>query len=276
MFLTEEVISMKKIFFCFSFFTFHFLFFTTSSAQTWTMVWHDEFNDSAINHQNWTFDTGTDGDGWGNQELEYYTGRPENATLKNGNLLIIAKKEKIQKSKYTSARLKTQDLQTFTYGKIEARIKLPGKQGLWPAFWMLGNNIDDIGFPQCGEIDIMEYVNEDPTNHGTMHWQSNHELASYGGATRVNNVNDFHIYTVEWDSNSIKWFVDDKQYWEGLVKNNINQTFAFHKPFFILLNMAVGGEWPGKPKHKTHLPDTMYVDYVRVYKMVPPATGMKK
>ncbi len=250
-------------------------FLQNSTAQTWKMVWHDEFDSTAINRQNWAFDTGTAGDGWGNNELEYYTDRPQNARVENGNLLITAKKERFNKRKYTSARLKTLGLHTFTYGKIEARIKLPGRQGLWPAFWMLGDSIDDIGFPKCGEIDIMEYVNSDPTNHGTMHWLADHELASYGGTILVNNVNDYHIYTVEWDSNSIKWFVDGTQYWEGLVKDNINQTDAFHKPFFILLNLAVGGEWPGNPTHKTHFPQTMYVDYVRVYQKEYDSTGTK-
>jgi len=238
---------------------------TCMMAQTWSLVWHDEFNDSVINPQNWTFDTGTAGDGWGNNELENYTRRPQNAVIKNGNLLIIANKEKLDGSKYTSARLKTHTLQRWTYGKIEARIKLPFRKGLWPAFWMLGDTIDDIGFPFCGEIDIMECVNTDPAIHGTMHWVSQNELASYSGTTDIGNIHVYHTYSVEWDSNSIKWFVDDKKYWEGLVRNNINQTDAFHHPFFILLNMAVGGGWPGPPDRTTHFPDTMYVDYVRVY-----------
>lgn len=234
-------------------------------GQTWNMVWHDEFNDTVINAQNWAFDTGTKGDGWGNNELEYYTSLPQNVRIQNGNLLVIARKENSGKSKYTSARLKTHGLQRWTYGKIEARIKLPFRQGLWPAFWMLGDTIDNTGFPFCGEVDIMEYVNDEPTLHGTMHWAHNEQLASYGGTTILKKPKDYHIYSVEWDSASIKWFVDGKQYWEGLIANNINQTGAFHKPFFILLNMAVGGGWPGNPDRSTHFPDTMYVDYIRVY-----------
>jgi beta-glucanase (GH16 family) len=261
---------MKKIICCISFFILNSSFFTPCNAQSWTLVWHDEFKDSVINPLNWTFDTGTDGGGWGNNELEYYTSRPENVTVKNGNLLIIARKENYGNRQYTSGRIKTLYLQRWTYGRIEARIKLPGKQGLWPGFWMLGENMDEIGFPYCGEIDIMEFVNTDPTLHGTMHWAYNGELADYGGSTVVSSVNEYHIYSVEWDSNSIKWVVDGKQYWEGLIKNNINQTNAFHKPFDILLNLAIGGIWPGNPDETTNFPDTMYVDYVRVYQKVPP------
>jgi beta-glucanase (GH16 family) len=236
-------------------------------AQAWSLVWHDEFNDTAINLQNWTFDTGTSGDGWGNNELENYTSRPQNAKVSNGNLLIIARKENFNGSRFTSTRMKTQYLKSWTYGKVEARIKLPFRQGLWPGFWMLGDTIDEIGFPFCGEIDIMEYINTDPTLHGTMHWADNNQLADYGGTTTIYHTNAYHTYSVEWDSNSIKWFVDDQQYWEGLISNNINQTNAFHHPFFILLNLAVGGGWPGNPDRTTHFPDTMFVDYVRVYQI---------
>ncbi len=242
---------------------------THGIAQKWTMVWHDEFDGNVINAQNWTFDTGTKGDGWGNNELEFYTSRPENSTVANGNLMIIARKENYLKSHYTSARLKTHGLQRWTYGKIEARIKLPFRQGLWPAFWLLGDTIDFTGFPYCGEVDIMEYVNDDPTLHGTMHWANNDDLSSYGGTTTIKKLNDYHIYSIEWDSASIKWFVDGKKYWEGSIADNIHQTDAFHRPFYILLNMAVGGGWPGDPDASTNLPDTMYVDYVRVYKMSP-------
>lgn len=266
---------MKKNVLVLLLFTFHFSFFIACNAQSWKMVWHDEFDSTFINRQNWTFDTGTAGDGWGNNELEYYTDRPANARIENGSLLITAKKERFENRKYTSARIKTFGLHSFTYGKIEARIKLPGRQGLWPAFWMLGDSIDEIGFPKCGEIDIMECVNSEYMNHGTMHWLANNELASYGGTIPVNHMNDYHVYSIEWDSNSIKWFVDGTQYWEGLVKHNINQTDAFHKPFFILLNLAVGGEWPGNPSHKTHFPQTMYVDYVRVYQQVSDSSKMK-
>jgi beta-glucanase (GH16 family) len=254
---------MKKIAIVFVFW--YFIPVIPMVAQTWTLVWHDEFNGDVVNRQNWKFDTG--GEGWGNSELEYYTSRPENASEYNGNLLIIARKENFYDNKYTSARMNTHGLERWTYGKIEARIKLPEQMGLWPAFWMLGDTIDDSGFPFCGEIDIMESINKDSTLYGTMHWASNNKLASYGGAFAVKDLNQFHIYSVEWDSLAIRWFVDGKQYWEGLIAENMNQTAAFHKPFFILLNLAVGGDWPGNPPPQTHFPDTMFVDYVRVYQM---------
>lgn len=240
------------------------------------MVWHDEFDSTAIDRHNWVFDTGTmGGTGWGNNELEYYTDRPENSKVENGNLVITARKEKFGGCKYTSARLKTLGLRSFTYGRIEARVKLPGKQGLWPGFWMLGQNMDTIGFPFCGEVDIMEYINDDPTLHGSMHWGKDNHLQSYTGSTQVNNVNDYHVYSVEWDPTSITWYVDGVKYWEGEIDNPSYQTGAFHKPFFLLLNLAVGGDWPGKPSHKTHLPQSMYVDYVRVYERIPDAPKKK-
>src|SRR6185436_15483099 len=142
-----------------------------SFSQSWSLSWSDEFDSSAINTSNWKFETGAGG--WGNNELEYYTNRAVNATVSNGNLLIIARKESYNGSSYTSARMKTQGLQSWTYGKMEARIKLPSGKGIWPAFWMLGENITSVGWPKCGEIDIMEHVNKDTTTEGTMHWDNN-------------------------------------------------------------------------------------------------------
>ncbi|MFI5163795.1 MAG: family 16 glycosylhydrolase [Bacteroidia bacterium] len=234
-----------------------------TEAQTWNLVWSDEFTNATINTANWVFETG--GGGWGNAELENYTNRAVNATVSNGNLLIIGKKESYGGSNYTSARMKTQGLQSWTYGKVEARIKIPTGKGLWPAFWMLGNNISTVNWPTCGEIDIMEHINTDNKDYGTMHWY-NAGNASYGGDTALpTGVTQYHIYSVEWDSLAIKWLVDGKQYWIGNIANNINNTNAFHKPFFILLNMAIGGQWPGNPDGTTVFPDTMFVDYVRVY-----------
>jgi beta-glucanase (GH16 family) len=231
-----------------------------SEAQTWNLVWSDEFDSGSINTSNWTYETG--GSGWGNNELEYYTNRPENACIDNGNLLIIAKKESYGANSYTSARLKTQGLKSFTYGRIEARIKLPVGQGLWPAFWMLGNSISLAGWPKCGEIDIMEHINNVLQVNGTMHWDNNGHV-QYGGTTSCD-VTQYHVYSIEWDANSIKWLLDGNKYWEGNIANNINSTDEFHSPFFILLNFAVGGNWPGNPNVTTPFPDTMYVDYVRV------------
>jgi beta-glucanase (GH16 family) len=241
--------------------------------QTWNLVWSDEFDSASISKSNWTYDTG--GGGWGNGELEYYTNRSENSSISNGNLLIVARKESYSGSSYTSARLKTQGLKSFTYGKIEARMKLPVGQGLWPAFWLLGNNISQVNWPRCGEIDIMEHINTDGNIYGTMHWDNN-GYVSYGGGTTTDNVGAYHIYSIEWSADAIKWFLDGNQYWEGNISNNINGTDEFHLPFFIILNVAVGGRWPGSPDSTTYFPDTMFVDYVRVYQPVSNGVGEER
>jgi beta-glucanase (GH16 family) len=232
------------------------------AATASTLVWSDEFNGSSINTSNWTFETGAGG--WGNNELEYYTNRPENARVANGNLIIEARKENYGGSPYTSARLKTQGLKNWTYGRVEARIKMPNGQGLWPAFWMLGQNITQVGWPGCGEIDIMEHINSESVVHGTIHWDNNSH-ASYGNQSSNIDVTQYHTYAIQWDTNSIKWFVDGVQYNEANIANNINGTDEFHKPFFIILNLAVGGSWPGNPSGSTAFPAQMLVDYVRVY-----------
>ena len=237
-----------------------------SEAQTWELVWSDEFDDVSINTSNWTYDIG--GNGWGNSELEYYTNRSDNAIIDTGNLLIIAKSESYLGNSYTSARLKTQGLQSFTYGKIEARMKIPVAQGLWPAFWTLGDNISQVGWPQCGEIDILEHISNVTYINGTMHWADNNGAhASSGTATPWNNPSQFHVYSIEWDADSIKWFLDGKKYFGGNITNNINSTEELHLPMFIILNLAVGGGWPGNPNGTTPFPDTMFVDYVRVYEL---------
>lgn len=238
----------------------------TAKADTgWNLAWSDEFNGTSINTSNWKYETG--GDGWGNNELEYYTNRSENARIENGNLVIEARKENYNGMNYTSARLKSQGLKNWTYGKVEARMKLPAGQGVWPAFWMLGENISQVSWPKCGEIDIMEHINNESAIHGTIHWDStgNNTHAQYGAASPNIDVTQYHVYSIEWDASSIKWFVDGTQYLEANIANNINGTEEFHKPFFILFNLAVGGNWPGNPDGSTPFPAKMYVDYVRVY-----------
>lgn len=240
-------------------------------AQFTELVWSDEFNDATINPANWVFEIGNK-DGWGNNELQSYTSRPVNATTDKGNLLIIARKEYYGGRSYTSARMKTQGKQEFTYGKIEARIKAPVGQGLWPAFWTLGANINqsEVGWPKCGEIDIFEHVSNSSNVHGTVHWDSNGH-AEYGGDTPCD-VTQFHVYGIEWDARAIKWFVDGKKFHEINITNNVGSTHEFHMPHFLLLNLAVGGNWPGNPDATTAFPDTMFVDYVRVYGL-PTALG---
>lgn len=236
----------------------------TSSSGNYTLKWSDEFNGSAINTSNWTYDIG--GTGWGNNELEYYTNRSQNASVQNGNLVINAIKESYSGMNYTSARLKTKGLRSWTYGKVEARIKIPTGQGLWPAFWMLGNNIDSVSWPACGEIDIMEHVNNAAAINGTIHWSdTNNSYAYYGGITGTVDFSLFHTYSIEWNSSAIIWYIDGTKFWEANVLNGINGTDEFHRPFFILINLAVGGNWPGSPNESTKFPAQMLVDYVRVY-----------
>ena len=231
-----------------------------SHPTTYQLTWADEFDSSAINTNNWNFETG--GGGWGNNESEYY--QSANATVSNGNLIITAKKESAGSNLYTSARMNTQGKKEFTYGKIEARIKLTVGQGLWPAFWMLGANIKAVNWPQCGETDIMEHINADSIVYGTIHWDNNGHVQD--GKSTSTTPSDYHIYAVEWDSASIKWLVDGNVYHQSNILNNINGTDEFHKPFFILLNFAVGGNWPGQVIDESKLPAKMYIDYVRVYK----------
>ncbi|MBN2532738.1 MAG: family 16 glycosylhydrolase [Spirochaetales bacterium] len=231
----------------------------TTVPGDYVLVWSDEFENTI--GPDWVFETGNGDGGWGNNELEYY--RQENAYISNGQLVIEAKQENYGGCNYTSARMKTQGKKSWCYGRIEARIKLPMGQGIWPAFWMLGDNITSVNWPACGEIDIMEHINNETQVHGTIHWDSD-GYVNYGNSTSVNAA-DYHVYSIEWDSSAIKWFVDGNQYSEANILNNINSTHEFHNNFFILLNCAVGGNWPGSPDSSTTFPGYMYVDYVRVW-----------
>jgi|GEM_PF-740037 len=230
-----------------------------SFAQNWQVVWQDEFTTGIS--ADWNFEV--NGDGGGNNELQYY--RQENASVQNGSLVITAKQESFGGKNYTSARMTTQNKKTFTYGKIEARIAVPSVQGIWPAFWMLGSSIGSVGWPSCGEIDIMEHVNTGNTCYGTVHWSNASNAHQYiTGQTEVTpSITDYHVYTVIWNANNITWYVDGNQYHQVDITNGVNGTSEFQSDFFILLNLAVGGDWPGFSIGA--MPSNMYVDYVRVY-----------
>ncbi len=235
---------------------------TTGNATTeapYRLVWADEFNGTSIDTTVWTFETGNNG--WGNNEHEFYTA--SNATVKDGELLITARKESVGTASYTSARMKTQGRKSFIYGRVEARMKIPLGQGLWPAFWMLGENISSIGWPKSGEIDIMEHINADSLLYGTAHWDKNGHVSS-GGKT-VFDPSAYHVYDIEWTADVLTWHVDGVKYHELSITNSTGNVFPFHSPFFILLNFAVGGDWPGHTIDDSKLPASMYVDYVRVY-----------
>ena len=244
-------------------------------SQNWQLVWSDEFDSTSLDLTSWTRETG--GNGWGNNELEYYTDREENSYLEDGNLIIKAIQESYGDRSYTSARLKTQGKRLWQYGKIEARMKLPYGQGIWPAFWTLGENITSVGWPRCGEIDIMEMIGgqgRENTVHGTAHWDNNGQHAQYGGSKTLSSgtyADDFHVFTIEWNENTIKWYVDNVLY--TTIDITPSGLSEFHQEFFIVLNLAVGGNWPGNPDQTTTFPQYLTVDYVRVYQDIP--TGVK-
>ncbi len=236
-------------------------------AQNYQLIWSDEFGGDLLDENIWTKETGAGG--WGNGELQYYTDREVNSTVSDGTLKIKAMAESYHGSSYTSARIKTQGVKFWKYGKIEARLKLPYGQGIWPAFWMLGENISSAGWPACGEIDIMEKIGGDgneATVYGTLHWEQNGH-AQYGGSYTLPSgyfQDEFHLFTAEWDEQKVVWYVDGIQY--HVIDITPSGLSEFHDEFFIILNVAVGGEWPGYPNATTVFPQVMEVDYVRVYK----------
>lgn len=234
---------------------------TPAAPVSYALLWSDEFSGTSVADTNWTMETGNL---HVNNEKEYY--QAANATIESGNLVITAKKEAVGGFSYTSARMNTFNKFSVTYGRIEARIKLPLGAGLWPAFWMLGSNIESVLWPNCGEIDIMEHINADNLVYGTMHWNSGSGHAQYGDKLAVTNPDTYHVYAVEWDASTIRWYVDGTLFVTGSIANNINNTAAFHLPFFIVLNLAVGGDFPNQPVDESKLPAKMFVDYVRVYK----------
>lgn len=244
-----------------------------SAQSAWHLVWQDEFNGksgSTPDSAKWTYDTG--GNGWGNQELEFYTDSRKNSYLDGkGHLIIKAVKELNFRDTYTSARLKTQGLFAQKYGKVEARIKIPYGQGIWPAFWMLGSNISEVGWPKSGEIDIVENIGKEPSIiHGTAHGPGSSGEYGIGAPYTLSDgkhfADDYHLYGIEWDENEVSWYLDGKKYFK-MDKSDLttDQTWVFDHPYFILLNVAVGGSWPGNPDDSTVFPQKMLVDYVKVY-----------
>ena len=249
-----------------------------ANAAVWKLVWSDEFNGhsgSAVDPTKWSFAVG--GGGWGNNELETYTSRTANAHLEGGSLVITAIKETFTgpdniTRNYTSARLLTKNKFSQAYGRFEARIKIPFGQGIWPAFWLLGENIDTAHWPNCGEIDIMENIGKEPSIvHGTFHGPGYSGGKGIGAAYTLTGggkfSDEFHVFAVEWEPNVIRFYVDGNLYQTRTPADLPAGTpWVFDHPFFIILNVAVGGGWPGNPDATTVFPQRMQVDYVRVYK----------
>ena len=242
-------------------------------AGTWSIVWSDEFDGkdgSEIDRTKWTYDDPQSGRY--NKELQYYATGTANAEQRGGNLVITAKSDGASAftcwygaCRYTSARVITQGLFSKKYGRIAARMQLPRGQGLWPAFWLLGDDISTVSWPACGEIDVMENLGHQPLRaYGTLHAPGFDKGTPVDAKTALSD--DFHVYAIEWDASAIRFFLDEAEY-ETLTPADVpaGGKWAFDHPFFILLNVAVGGSWPGDPDSTTTFPQTMKVDWVRVY-----------
>ena len=243
---------------------------TPESYTGYDLVWQDEFNgNGALDASCWTHEIGNSG--WGNNESQYYTEGTSNAYQSGGKLVIEAREEAFSGAPYTSARVITKDKCTFTHGRVDIRAILPEGQGIWPALWMLGNNISSVGWPACGEIDIIELVVHEPsTVHGTAHWGpqgqgfSTFQGAPYNLSSGTKFSEEFHVFSIIWEPGEITWYMDDNQYFR-LTNADVNGAYPFDMEFFFIFNIAVGGNWPGYPDATTEFPQRMYVDYIRVF-----------
>ncbi|HEV7332277.1 MAG TPA: family 16 glycosylhydrolase [Flavisolibacter sp.] len=236
----------------------------------YTLVWNDEFSGNTLNAATWNYEIGNGSGGWGNNELEYYTNSTKNVFVSNGNLVIEARKEAISGFQYSSARITTQNKKSFTFGRVDIRAKLPRGKGVWPALWMLGNNITTVGWPACGEIDIMELLGQEPSkSYGYLHYGASvASHASRGNSYTLNTgtfYEQFHVFSMEWKQDQIKLFVDNNLFLTVNKSDVAPAPYPFNSPFFFIFNVAVGGNWPGSPDASTTFPQRMIVDYVRVY-----------
>jgi len=256
---------MRNVNFCPLFLLTIMAYMSYTNLYSQTLVWSDEFDYTGL----------PDASKWGNEvgyirnnELQYYTDRDiDNQIVRNGNLEITALRESHMGYEYTSASINTLGKASWTYGKIEARMKLPMGQGIWPAFWTLGTNINSVGWPACGEIDIMEHINNETVTYGTAHWAGTKggRHTSSGGSFGPIDVTQYHVYSMVWNSKTITWYVDDIKYHQVNIEGGVNGTSELHQPQYILLNLAIGGNWPGSPDATTVFPATYFIDYVRVY-----------
>lgn len=243
---------------------------TPLSYPGYTLAWNDEFNGTALDLNAWNQEIGNGANGWGNNELEYYTNSTKNIFVSNGNLIIEARKEPVSGFNYSSARITTQNKKTFTFGRIDIRAKLPVGKGIWPALWMLGANIPTVSWPACGEIDIMELIGTYPGRcYGTMHWKplsgTNTNKGSEYNLPSGDFSQQFHVFSIIWSQDTIKWLVDDQLFLTTTKADVGAANYPFNAPQFFIFNVAVGGNWPGAPDAGTQFPQRMFVDYVRVF-----------
>jgi beta-glucanase (GH16 family) len=236
----------------------------------YSLVWNDEFSGADLDKSTWNQEMGNGNNGWGNNELEFYTDSPKNTFVSNGNLVIEARKETFDRFSYTSGRMTTQGKKLFKSGRIDIRAKLPVGKGLWPALWMLGDNISSVGWPGCGEIDIMELVGTYPSRiSGTLHWKALSGSHLSKGANFSLTTGDFsqqfHVFSIVWKPDVIKWYIDDQLYLECTATDVSPANYPFNSDQFFIFNVAVGGDWPGPPDYNTSFPQRMFVDYVRVF-----------
>ena len=243
---------------------------TPISYPGYNLAWNDEFIGSTLDLNTWNQEVGNGSGGWGNNELEYYTNSTKNTFISNGNLIIEARKEAISGFNYTSGRMSTQNKKVFTFGRIDIRAKLPVGKGIWPALWMLGANINSVSWPACGEIDIMELIGTYPSRtYGTMHWKpvtsTNTSKGSEYNLPSGNFSQQFHVFSIIWTQDMIKWLVDDQLFLTTTKADVGAANYPFNAPQFFIFNVAVGGNWPGSPDASTTFPQRMFVDYVRVF-----------
>lgn len=228
------------------------------------LIWEENFDGKSLNESSWNFEIGNGcpNCGWGNNERQLYT--KENHKIVDGNLVITAKKDG---DKYTSTRITTKGKKEFKYGRIEARAKVPVGHGIWPAFWMLGSNIDKVGWPKSGEIDILEYVGRDPDMvYTTLHTQDSHGNSVNSKRTSFPTIEEgFHVFAVEWDKDKMDFFVDDAKVYTFQPQNKTEDVWPFDQPFYILINMAIGGNFGGPEVDDTIFPQQYIIDYVKVY-----------
>lgn len=234
-----------------------------------TLVWSDEFNAPELNTTNWGFDVGTGcpNCGWGNNELQYYTAG-ENLSFSQGKMIIEGRTEQREGKNYTSTRLISMGKREFKFGRVDIRAKLPRGQGIWPAFWMLGANFKSVGWPACGEIDIMEFLGHDEKRvHSTIHFKAGNN-ATNRTSSLLNDTplpDEYHVYTLDWQQDKIRMLIDDKLINEFNPATLAGAGHPFNEPFFFIINMAIGGNWPGSPNATTYFPQWLYVDYIRVF-----------